>query len=237
MMSRRNGMSGKSKNTVIIVYFVLVVFYAVIFLAVPFEKNTTTWVAFAFGCISIIVGAIVSYISFDKGQNLKSKVYGLPMFRLGYYYTIVQLILNIALFIAEFFMDIPAWISVVFGMALLGAMVIGVVSIDNTRELIEKQEINDSIKAKNMEGFVTNLNSLVRKCSDDKTRKALEMLAEKFRFSDPVSGENTYMIEMEIRNKISELADALSKNSNSDQIISSINDLLTERNLLCKSGK
>ena len=45
------------------------------------------------------------------------------------------------------------------------------------------------------------------------------------------------MIEMEIKNKISELTDKLSKNESSDQIISSINDLLTERNSLCKRGK
>lgn len=230
-------MSGKSKNTVIIIYFVLAVLYTVIFLAVPFEKNATTWAAFAFGCISIIVGAMVSYISFDKGQNLKSKVYGLPMFRLGYYYTIVQLILVIALFIAEFFVDIPVWISIVFGIVLLGVLVIGVVSVDNAREIIENQEIKDSINTKTMEGFITSLNSLVRKSSDEKTKKALEKLAEDFRFSDPVSGENTNMIEMEIKNKISELTDKLSKNESSDQIISSINDLLTERNSLCKRGK
>lgn len=229
-------MSGKSKNTVIIIYFVLAVLYAVIFLAVPFEKNATTWVAFAFGCISIIAGAIVSYISFDKGQDLKSKVYGFPMFRLGYYYTIIQLLLTIALFIAEFFMDIPVWISVVFGIALLGALIIGAVSIDNTREIIEKQEINDSIKTKTMEGFVTNLNSLVRKCSDEKTKKALEKLAEDFKFSDPVSNIETIDKEKEMSEKIDRLMNNI-ENDKSIELINDLKGLLEERNELCKKYK
>ena len=229
-------MSGKSKNTVIIIYFVLAVLYAVVFLAVPFEKNATTWVAFAFGCLSIIAGAVVSYISFDRGQVLKSKVYGFPMFRLGYYYTIVQLLLIIALFIAEFFMDIPVWISVVFGIALLGALIIGVVSIDNAREIIEKQEINDSIKT--MEGFVINLNSLVRKCSDEKTKKALEKLAEDFKFSDPVSVKGTESIEADIGDKIKVISDKISNNEIvNDNVIEDIKSLLYERNELSKKEK
>ena len=229
-------MSGKSKNTVIIIYFVLAVLYAVVFLAVPFEKNATTWVAFAFGCLSIIAGAVVSYISFDRGQVLKSKVYGFPMFRLGYYYTIVQLLLIIALFIAEFFMDIPVWISVVFGIALLGALIIGAVSIDNTREIIEKQEINDSIKTKTMEGFVTNLNSLVRKCSDEKTKKALEKLAEDFKFSDPVSNIETIDKEKEMSEKIDRLMNNI-ENDKSIELINDLKGLLEERNELCKKYK
>ena len=229
-------MSGKSKNTVIIVYFVLSVIYVVIFLAVPFEKNATTWVAFAFGCISIIAGAIVSYISFDKGQDLKSKVYGFPMFRLGYYYTIIQLLLTIALFIAEFFMEIPEWISVVFGIALLGALIIGAVSIDNTREIIEKQEISDSIKTKTMESFVTNLNSLVRKCSDEKTKKALEELAEDFKFSDPVSNIATIDKEKEMSEKIDRLMNNI-ENDKSIELINDLKGLLEERNELCKKYK
>lgn len=231
-------MSGKSKNTVIIVYFVLAVLYAVIFLAVPFEKNTTTWVAFAFGCISIIVGAIVSYISFDKGQNLKSKVYGLPMFRLGYYYTIVQLILNIALFIAEFFMDIPAWISVVFGMALLGVFAIGAVSIDNARKIIEKQEIKESIQTEMMGKLQSDIELLVKSCTDMKVRKEMEKLSEEFKFSDPVSNENTKEYEMKIIDKINILRSIINSNTDeSHNLITDISMILKRRNSICKRRK
>ena len=230
-------MSGKSKNTVIVIYVVLAVIYAVIFLAVPFQKNAATWAAFTFGIVSILVGAIVTYITFDKGTSLKSKVYGFPMFRLGYYYTIVQLFLSIALFIAEFFVDIPVWISIVFSVILLGVLIIGAVSIDNTREIIERQDIHGSIKTETMEGFITDLNTIFKKCSDEKSKKSLEKLAEDFKYSDPVSGEYTSEIEAEIKKKISELSDAINKNELSDQIISSINDLLEERNMLCKRGK
>ena len=229
-------MSGKSKNTVVIIYFVLAVIYVVLFLAVPFEKNAATWVAFAFGCISIVAGAIVSYSSFDRGQDLKSKVYGFPMFRLGYYYTTVQLILTIALFIAEFFVDIPVWISVVFGIALLGALVIGVTAIDNTRDIIQKQEIRDAQKTLTIENFRVDIDSLVRKCADENVKNELEKLAEEFRYSDPVSSEATREIEDSINAKVNELTTNIDKQDGS-QMVKEIRDLLIERNNICKNRK
>lgn len=231
-------MSGKSKNTVIVIYVVLAVIYAVIFLTVPFQKNATTWAAFTFGIVSILVGAIVTYITFDKGTSLKSKVYGFPMFRLGYYYTIVQLFLSIALFIAEFFVDIPVWISIVFSVILLGVLIIGAVSIDNTREIVERQDMHDSIKTETMESFRSDIDSLVRRCTDDKLRKELEKLAEEFKYSDPVLSEATTEIEKEIKEKIDKLRLDIGGNAESSaNIISNIHDLLFSRNKLCKKSK
>ena len=229
-------MSGKSKNTVVISYFVIAVIYFVLFLAVPFEKNVTTWVAFAFGCIAIIVGAMVSYISFDGGQDLKSKVYGFPMFRLGYYYTTVQIILTIALFIAEFFADIPVWISIVFGIVLLGALVIGVTAIDNTRDIIQNQEMRDVQKTQIIENLRVDIDSLVRKCADENVKKEMEKLAEEFKYSDPISSEVTKEIEDSIKTKVEELKIDIDR-QDGIQVIKEIHDLLIERNKICKNQK
>lgn len=230
-------MSGKSKNTVIVIYVVLAVIYAVIFLTVPFQKNATTWAAFAFGIVSILVGAIVTYITFDKGTSLKSKVYGFPMFRLGYYYTIVQLFLSIALFIAEFFVDIPVWISIVFSVILLGVLIIGAVSIDNTREIVERQDIHDSIKTEAMESFRSDIDSLVRRCTDDKLRKELEKLAEEFKYSDPVSSEATKEFDSVIKNNLQRLKQIIDDKEKCIFMISEIGKVLMERNEICKKNK
>lgn len=229
-------MSGKNKNTIVITYFVIAVIFVVLFIVVPFEKNPTTWVAFAFGCISIIAGAIVSYSSFDKGNSLKSKVYGFPMFRLGYYYMIVQLILVIALFVTEFFVDIPFWIAVVFGLVLLGALIIGFTAIDNTREIIQQQEKRDSVNTRTMEEFRVEIKALARKCSDAKVKKELDKLAEEFKYSDPVSNDETREIENEIELKISEIKSNINGNIDAE-LISAIKELLGSRNSICKANK
>ena len=229
-------MSGKSKKNVVIIYAVLAIMYAVIFLAVPFEKNATTWIAFSFGCLSIIAGAVVSFMSFDKGESLKSKVYGFPMFRLGYYYTTVQVILTLALFIAEFFVDIPSWISIVFGVLLLGVFIIGVVAIDNVRDVVESQDVSTVFNTQVMESLKIDVESLVSRCSDASEKKEIEKLVEEIRFSDPVSNERTQMIEERIIQKINDLSTRISEGNTTDDI-KEIRNLLRNRNDICKQSK
>lgn len=229
-------MSGKSKNTVIISYAVIAVMYAVIFFAIPFERNATTWIAFSFGLVSIIAGAIVAFIAFDKGENLKSKVYGFPMFRLGYYYTAVQLILSIGLFIAELFIDLPSWISLVFSVLLLGVFIIGAVAVDNVRDIVEHQETKSVVNTQVMESFAREIGSIVRKSTDSDVTRELEKLAEQFKYSDPVSNDNTKDIESEIGEKLGLLKERINSD-NCAEIIKDIGALLDDRNTICKGNK
>ena len=229
-------MSGKSKNTVIITYAVIAVMYAVIFFAIPFERNATTWIAFSFGLVSIIAGVIVAFIAFDKGENLKSKVYGLPMFRLGYYYTAVQLILSIGLFIAELFIDLPSWISLIFSVLLLGVFIIGVVAVDNVRDIVEHQETKSVVNTQVMESFAREIGSIVRKSTDSDVTRELEKLAEQFKYSDPVSNDNTKNIDVKIGEKLGLLKEKINSDDCS-MLIKEINALLADRNTICKANK
>lgn len=231
-------MSGKSKNTVIISYAVIAVMYAVIFFAIPFDRNATTWIAFSFGLVSIIAGAIVAFIAFDKGENLKSKVYGLPMFRLGYYYTVVQLILSIGLFIAESFVDLPSWIPLVFSVLLLGVFIIGTVAVDNVRDIVEQVDYKEIINTKNIETFRVDIDSLVGSSDDAEINKAIEKLAEDIKYSDPVSSDATKEIEQEILKKISNLSVAIEeRDNNAKQIISKLSEMIKDRNRICRLNK
>ncbi len=231
-------MNTKSKNTSIIIYAVIAVLYLVCFFAIPFEKNAITWTAFAFGFVSIIGGAIAAFVSFENGQELKSKIYGFPIFRLGYYYTIVQLILTVIFCTAGSFIELPVWIVVVSGAILLGVFIIGVISVDRVREVVERQDISDAINTKTVETFRLDIDSLVRKSPDANVQRAMEKLAEEFKYSDPMSSEATRGIEEEIKGKIEELASALvSDPGRSMGIIDEVRGLLENRNRVCRSSK
>lgn len=65
---------------------------------------------------------------------------------------------------------------------------------------------------------------------DAKTKKALEQLAEKIRFSDPMSNEQLTSLE----EKISLAVENLKSSDNKMKIIEELNLLLDERNLKCK---
>ena len=65
---------------------------------------------------------------------------------------------------------------------------------------------------------------------DTDTKKALEQLAEKIRFSDPMSSEQLSALESSIAFKV----DALKIAANKMELISELNSLLIERNKKCK---
>ncbi len=231
-------MSGKRKNSVVAIYAVIAVIFIVAFFVIPFERNATSWSAFSFGMISIFAGSIITFIAFDKGEGLKSKIYGFPMFRLGYYYTTVQLIISIIFIALELFVDVPSWIVIVSGLLLLGISVVGVIAVDNVRDVIEQHDARDAARTRTVETFRVDVDSLVGRCADNDVRKAMEKLAEEFKYSDPVSSEATAEIEAEIKEKLAELGGMINENPDESlQMISAISELLSNRNAECKKNK
>ena len=227
----------KERKTLLIIYAVSVAVFLTIFFAVPFEKKAASWVAFSFGVLSIIVGCCVSLYATNDGKNLQSKVYGFPMFRLGYYYTIAQIIVSFVIIIIASTVGVPAWIPIVVGVILLAVVIAGAAAVDTAKDYIVQQEIGDVEKTKTVETFRVDIDSLVRKCSDDNMKKELEKLAEEFKYSDPVSNKETHELEIRISALVSDLNDAISSDSVDGKIISSISDLLRERNMICKRYK
>ena len=69
--------------------------------------------------------------------------------------------------------------------------------------------------------------------SDHDIKTALTQLAEKIRFSDPISNEQLTDLERQISNKVAELKTATSKMES----IRELNLLLNERNKKCKNLK
>ena len=229
-------MNGKSKNVVVITYAVITVIFVVAFFVVPFERNGTAWSAFAFGCVSLIAGAIITFLSFDKGDSLKSKIYGFPIFRLGYYYTIVQLILSIGFIVSAWFVEIPSGVVIITGLVLLGVTVIGVAQLDNVRDIVERQDVKGKANTEMMESLRRDVDSLVRKCTDEKVKKELEKLAEEFKYSDPVSSDKT----REIEDKISDSIRTINTDPNlgiNFEVVSTMRELLIQRNDICKNSK
>ena len=224
----------REKKTLIVIYAVSVAVFLTIFFAIPFDKIATSWVAFSFAILSLVIGLCVSLYAIKDGKNLKSKLYGFPMFRLGNYYTIAQIIVSIVFIVIASFAEVPTWISIVTGVILLGIIIVGIVAVDNSREYIIQQESNDKIKTYAIEDLRIIIESLINKSSD---KKSIEKLAEDFKYSDPISNEKTYEIESLIASKVLDLEKVINENGDSSSLINEISQLLKRRNIICKETK
>ena len=229
----------KKQKSVIAVYAIIFVVFNILYYCIPFPKLPSVWIAYVFSLISIILGYFITVYAFKNTTELRSKVYGFPIFRIGYLYLFAQIVLSCIVFLISCFVYIPLWLSVILSVLLLGAALIGVIAADNTRDVIEELETKSEIKTKKITYFNLDIAGLVSSCKDPEIKQKLEKLSEKFKYSDPVSSEELAETEAKIEKEIKVLSELLIS-GNTKSVISQI-DLITgmleNRNRMCKALK
>ncbi|MCR5201796.1 MAG: hypothetical protein K6D02_01695 [Lachnospiraceae bacterium] len=243
------GKLNKKQISLIIVYAILFVVFNVVYFAAPFTKTAGTWVMYVFSLISIVVGLIITMYAFwntddsddlmSREQGLQSKVYGFPIFRIGIIYVVLQLCISVVIFAIGHFINVPAWVGIIISVILLGVALIGVIATDNVRDMVQETERVTYEKTKKMKSFKLDFDGIVTYAKDPELKNKLEKLAEKVKYSDPVSSDELEEIEAELQSE----TDALRSLVKSGEVAEAsekadfVTNLLEDRNRRCKAGK
>lgn len=227
----------KNQSRVYIVVALALVVFSVIAFAAPFSMTGCFWLGYVFGVIAIAFQIYVFRISFRKGEDAKSKFYGFPIAKIGVVYLGAQIVVSLVeMLLAKV---LPAWIAIIFNVLLLAVALIGCIAADVMREEIVRQDVKIKTDVNNMRALQSMTASFVGMCQDAETKKALQGLADDFKYSDPVSSDDTKEMEAELKFMANEIqralveGDLLSVNSFCMRLKAS----LAERNRVCKLGK
>ncbi len=108
--------------------FLLVVF--VIFaLVAPLEKTPVFWIGFVFGIIALLVQGFVYYLTLGgerknrKDKEIMSRVYSVPILKVGSFYLILQFIASASEMVASAY--VPFWVAFVLNVVFLGMALAG----------------------------------------------------------------------------------------------------------------
>ena len=230
--------TNKKAISAIIIYALALVLFIVLTTLIPFEKCASSWVCFGFGIASIIVSCGITFFAFSKGTDFRSKLYGFPVFKVGVVYLAAQMAVCLVMYIIGAFVEVPAWISVLLGIILVGLCLVGVLLTDNARDMIEEVDQKTEVKIKQIKTFTVNIACLKEACQNEECRAMLESLEEDFRFGDPVSSDATQEIENSIKEEIANLTDLLARND--EQCVAKIKQIkamIASRNAICKLNK
>lgn len=211
-------------------YAVLGIFFVifnVIVFAIPTAKTVTFWVAYIFTLIAFAMQPLIWKFAFKDTDTLKSKFLGIPLISVGIIYLLVQIV-AVAVFIALSF--VPSWIAIVVCILILGISAICLIGTETGREEINRIEHKVSKKVFYIKSLQIDIEMLAKAEADADTKTALTNLAEKIRFSDPMSDELLAELETKISNKFEELISAEQKST----IINELTLLIEERNKKCK---
>lgn len=216
---------------------ILLIVFSVIAFVIPFIKTTTFFVAYTFGIMAILYQIYIFKISFNGSVSAKSKFYGFPIARIGVVYLVVQLVVSIIEMGVSIIM--PSWIGIIINVVLLSIVIIGCIAADAMKEEILNQDDKLKHSVSNMRTLQSLSATLASQCDDLELKKILQKLADEFKYSDPVSTENTVKMEQNLIQEIGDVQGALA-----DGDYKSINSLckkimadLTERNRVCARGK
>ena len=211
-------------------YVILVILFAlvsIIAFAVPTAKTATFWIAYAFTAAAFAAQIGIWKTALGKEGTLKSKFLGFPVVHIGIVYAIIQ---TVAFAVFLFVPTLPVWSAIVVCSVIAGISAVCMISADAGRDEIERVEA----KVQKKVFYIRELQADIELLADNETnadvKTALTQLAEKIRFSDPMSNEQLADLEDKISTKIEELKTT----SSQLEIITELNSLLDERNKKCK---
>ncbi|MBQ8202979.1 MAG: hypothetical protein IJZ75_01695 [Clostridia bacterium] len=217
----------KNKGMAYAVLAIAFVLLNVIAFAVPTAKTATFWIAYVFTAVAFASQIAIWQFAFNDADTLKSKFLGIPLISVGITYLIVQIIAFAV------FMTLPltaSWIAIVVCALILGISAICLIGTETGREEINRVEEKVEKKVFYIKSLQVDIEMLVSTETDADIKAELTKLAEKIRFSDPMSNEALADLEAEIADKIKELKTAENKSA----IITVLDSLITEQNKKAK---
>ena len=206
---------------------ILFILVSVIAFAVPTSKTTAFWISYAFTVLAFAAQLIIWKAALGRSESLKSKFLGFPVVHIGIVYLIVQVI---ALAVFLLIPTLPIWSAVVVCAVVAGVSAVCMIASYVGRSEIERVSVKVREKTFYIKQLQTEVELLAGAETDAATKSELAQLAEKIRYSNPMSDEQLADIEDRITAKIAELKSS----ANKVKIINELNSLLDERNRKCK---
>ncbi|MCF0178311.1 MAG: hypothetical protein HUJ90_06755, partial [Bacteroidales bacterium] len=194
-------MSRNKKSGYVILLIAFVVVSVVVF-AVPTEKTTSFWVAYIFTCVAFGAQILLWNIGFRDNSPLKSRFLGIPVVRVGYIYLVLQLI---ALAVLLLYPQLPVWATIIINVLIVGISTTCTIMAEIGRNVIGNVEEKVQSKVFYIREIQTDIEIAAERQSDSATKQKLLNLAEKVRYSDPISSDELSEIEKRISDKVKEL--------------------------------
>ena len=189
--------------------------------------SSSFWVAYV--CILCSFGVQLFCAKLAFGGDSKILFYGIPLIQVSSTGLIVMTVAGTAIMAIN---RIPSWIGAVICILIAGFDAIAIVKAKAVSDIVSNRDSEIRQKTSFIREMTTEAELLYKNASTEEEKRKLKKLYEAFRYSDPVSSEETMDSETAIFRKIQSL-----KNQYSEITINEVKSLLLERNQLCKGKR
>ncbi len=209
----------------------LAVFNTVFFVIGGTEHPATVWISYAFIHLAYIM-VLATPILIRKSSS--SSVFGFSLHSISAVYFLAEFVLGLVfILIASDSYKAPLVVQVILAGIYAILLITNLIANENTAESIEQHEIEVAY----IKDSASRIKLLIGKASDKKANKEIEKAYDLLHSSPAKSHRSVEVLEMDIKNTISELEDAI-KNDNTDEILQLVEKIIStteERNRRLKT--
>ena len=206
---------------------ILFILVSVIAFTVPAAKTAAFWISYAFTVVAFAAQIIIWNAALGRSESLKSKFLGFPVVHIGIVYLVVQVV---ALIVFLSIPTLPIWSAVVACAVIAGVSAVCMIASDVGRGEIDRVSAKVQEKTFYIRELQADVEMLEEQEQNPEIKISLTKLAEKIRYSDPMSNIALADLEDRIREKVTALRTADHKL----EIIAELDLLLAERNRKAK---
>lgn len=187
---------------------ILFILFNITAFAIPTTRTTTFWITYVFTIIAFIAQIFIWNFALEKAKNLQHRLWSFSIIYIGIVYLVLQIIV---FFLFRIIATLPTWSAIVVSVIISGISIASILASESGVNEIKQNEIKVQNKISFIRVLQTEIDLLINREKDDDVRLALENLAQKIRFSDPMSSEQLKVLENEIDSKVSDLKIATNK--------------------------
>jgi len=196
----------------------LAIFNLLVF-AIIRNREPSFWINYGFAILAFLVQPVIWEVILGRNKSLKSKFLGFPIIYVGSIYFCIQMILFVVLVLIP---SVSPLLALSINLIVAGVAIISLAIVEIGKDEVSRIEEKVSGKRFLIDELLIEVEMLARSQSDPIIRKVLDELAEKIRFSDPMSSNILAAIEEEIRLKVFAL-----KNFETSKMVESVKDIET----------
>ena len=189
---------------------------------IPFTRTASWWIA---ACCTVLMFGLCAYtfvLTFRKDNTLESKVFGWPIFKVGYTALIAQIVVGAILMgIASF---CPVWVVVIVELILFAGTGLCLIAKDAAREVVRNREASIADRTSAWRTIRNQANALAAETGNNELRK----LVDEIRYADPTPTS--------LDSEIAQILEALASNADTNNIKRAYT-LLAKRKTVAKAEK
>lgn len=189
------------------------------------------WAGYLFVMVGMLVQLVCTWnsLSVDNAPKLFHK---LPMLKLGYVTMVLMFVFGAAAMVIP---NVPYWMGYVVCLLILAFQVIAIQKASVASDLIQKLDENVDKSTFEWKLMIAEIEGILNKSKSQDTKKKLNSVYEKIRYSDPKSNELLTDVEKQIRILIEKLNEAVVADDESQisELTTEIIQRVEERNKKC----